>query len=31
MIIDPSVFLKFNGNVFTLQVKLRVGKSDLSF
>ena len=25
MIIDPSVFLKFNGNGFTLQVILRVG------
>ena len=25
MIIDPSVFLKFNGNEFTLQVILRVG------
>ena len=31
MIIDPSVFLKFNGNEFTLQVILRVGKSGLSF
>ena len=25
MIIDPSVFLKLNGNEFTLQVILRVG------
>ena len=25
MIVDPSVFLKFNGNEFTLQVILRVG------
>ena len=25
MIIDPSVFLKFNGNEFTLKVILRVG------
>ena len=30
MIIDPSVFLKFNGNEFTLQVILRVSKSDLT-
>ena len=29
MIIDPSVFLKFNGNEFTLQVILRVDKSEL--
>ena len=31
MIINPSVFLKFNGNEFILQVILRVGKSGLSF
>ena len=30
MIINPSVFLKFNGNEFTLQVILRVGKSGLA-
>ena len=29
MIIDPSVFLKFNGNEFTLQVILLVSKSGL--
>ena len=30
MIINSSVFLKFNGNEFTLQVILRVGKSSLA-
>ena len=30
MIVDPSVFLKFNGNEFTLQVILLVGKSGLA-
>ena len=30
MIVNPSVLLKFNGNEFTLQVILRVGKSGLA-
>ena len=30
MIIDPSVFLMFNGNEYTLQVILRVDKSALA-